>query len=82
MSRTEVALNKLNERQKNSLETWTKLGIIALEKGNDIYKKYRFLVTGYLSALEELDAITQTDSRLLRLYFMLKVERELLEDKE
>lgn len=83
MSRTEIALEKLNEQQKDRLEDWCWLAVYAEEKGRrEIFKRYQCSMIGYLIALEELGIITQNDFKLLRLYFMLRAEHRLEEDEQ
>lgn len=81
MSKTKEALKKLNKQQKDTLETWAYMAIVAEERGRDIYKEYHASMRGYLRALEELGAINQTDSKLIWLYVNQTAIKEIAEDE-
>ena len=70
MSRTEQALNKLPEAALKSLKQ--DASILASMGNLAVAGEFKCHINGYLICLMDLGILTQTDVRLLRIYFMQK----------
>lgn len=74
---TKTALEKLNETQKNTLDSYGYMMAYYEDKGNKDSKcSYYAAITGYIHALEELAIITHSEGRLLKIYFTGKNRKE------
>lgn len=74
---TKTALEKLNETQKSTLDSYGyMMAYYESKEKKDSRCSYYAAITGYLHALEELAIITQNDGRLLKIYFTDKNRKE------